>query len=156
LRRRELLVGGAATFLLAACAAPQAMTPATTGTLTAPATTSATASGTAAAQPVTIRLESYNYGTPGLGGKALQTMIDEFQSLHPSITIEGKNTSPTPDGQMNMIVTERAAGDPPDIAQLGLNSVDYAVRELGAQPIDQFAPKDEYDALMQHILPTAR
>ena len=57
---------------------------------------------------------------------------------------------------MNMIVTERAAGDPPDIAQLGLNSVDYAIRELGAQPIDQFAPKDAYDALMQHILPTAR
>ncbi len=116
----------------------------------------ATSGGAPAAPPLTIRLESYNYGTPGLGGKALQTMIDEFQSLHPSITIEGKNTSPTPDGQMNMIVTERAAGDPPDIAQLGLNSVDYAIRELGAQPIDQFAPKAEYDALIQHILPTAR
>jgi sn-glycerol 3-phosphate transport system substrate-binding protein len=106
--------------------------------------------------PVTIRLESYNYGSPGLGGKALQTMIDEFQALYPAIKIEGKNTAPTPDGQMKMIVTEQAAGDPPDIAQLGLNSVDYAIRELGAQPIDQFAAKDEYDALMTHLLPSAR
>src|SRR5579862_551916 len=64
---------------------------------------------TTTADRITIRLESYNYGTPGLGGKALQTMIDEFQARYPSITIEGKNTSPTPDGQMNMIVTERAA-----------------------------------------------
>jgi multiple sugar transport system substrate-binding protein len=150
LLRREFLVGGAATFLLAACAQPQAPAPpAASGASTPPATTPG-------AQQVTVRLESYNYGTPGLGGKALQTMIDEFQTMYPSITIQGRNTSPSPDGQMNTIVTERAAGDPPEIAQLGLNSVDYAIRELGAQPIDQFAPKDEYDALMQHILPTAK
>jgi hypothetical protein len=95
-------------------------------------------------------------GAPGLGGKALQTMIDEFQALNSGINIEGKNTAPTPDGQMKMIVTEQAAGDPPDIAQLGLNSVDYAVRELGAQLIDQFAVKDEYVELMKHLLPSAR
>jgi multiple sugar transport system substrate-binding protein len=142
MQRRALLAAAAAACVLASCGPDQKLTVSSTGT--------------AAVEPVTIRLESYNYGTPGLGGKALQTMIDEFQALHPAISIEGKNTAATPDGQMNMIVSEQAAGDPPDIAQLGLNSVDYAVRELGAQPIDQFAAKDEYDALMRHILPTAR
>jgi multiple sugar transport system substrate-binding protein len=139
LQRRELLAAGAASLFLAHCAP-------------SPATKSAATP----AEQITIRLESYNYGTPGLGGTALQTMIDEFQALQPGIKIEGKNTAPTPDGQMNMIVTEQAAGDPPDIAQLGLNSVDFAVRELGAQPIDQFAAKDEYDELMKHLVPTAR
>jgi hypothetical protein len=105
---------------------------------------------------VTIRLESYNYGTPGLGGKALQAMIDVVPGTASFDHHAGKNTSPTPDGQMNLIVTERAAGDLPDIVQLGLNSADYAIRELGAQPIDQYTPKDEYDDLMNHLLPTAR
>ena len=88
MQRRELLIGGAASLLLASCGQ------------------------TPTAGPLTIRLESYNYGSPGLGGKALQTMIDEFQALNPGIKVEGKNTAPTPDGQMKMIVTEQAAGDP--------------------------------------------
>lgn len=61
--------------------------------------------------------ESYNYGTAGLGGEGTQQLIDEFEALHPGITVEPIGTSA---GEIHTSVqAAAAAGNPPDVAQIG-------------------------------------
>jgi multiple sugar transport system substrate-binding protein len=115
------------------------------------AATAAPAASTA--QSVSIRFDSYNWGTPGLGGQGTQQLIDEFQAANPTITVQPRNVAST--DILKSSVAQAAAGDPPDIAQLVLNNIDFVVANLPIQPLDQIAPKDEFDATMQHILPQA-
>lgn len=126
----------------------------TAPTAAAPAVTSLAASTKLAAQNVTLRFEGYNYGTPGLGGKGMQMIIDEFQIKYPNVKIEGKNVPST--DVLKSVVAQAAAGDPPDIAQMTFTSLDYIVANLPVQAIDQIAPKAEYDELVNHIVPAAR
>jgi multiple sugar transport system substrate-binding protein len=134
------------TLWLASCASPTASAP-----------TPGVAADPLAGQNVTIRFESYNYGTPGLGGKGTQQLIDEFQAAYPNIHVEPKNlpSGGGTAGILNVVVSEAAAGDPPDVAQLVLNTIDYVVNTLPVVAIDSVAPKDEYDETMRHILPQA-
>ena len=113
----------------------------------------ANAPGSPAGQAVTIRFESYNYGAPGLGGQGSQMIIDEFQAMYPNITIAPRNV-PSDQG-VQTVVAETAAGDPPEIAQIGLNNLEYIVHNLPVQAVDEFAPPDEYAEFTQHILPQA-
>jgi multiple sugar transport system substrate-binding protein len=108
-------------------------------------------------ETVTIKFDSYNYGTPGLGGKGTQQLIDEFQALYPSIKVLPHmiGSGGAVGAILNSVVSEVAAGDAPDVAQLVLNTIDFVVHNLPVQAIDQIAPKDEYDALVKHILPQA-
>jgi multiple sugar transport system substrate-binding protein len=152
MRRRDFLAQSAsvpALLGLAACGANTAPSAATDP----PASTPASTPG----EVVTIKFDSYNYGTPGLGGKGTQQLIDEFQALNPNIKVlphmigSGGNVAAI----LNSVVSEVAASDPPDVAQLVLNTLDFVVHNLPVQPIDQIAPKDEYAALVKHILPQA-
>jgi multiple sugar transport system substrate-binding protein len=125
----------------------------------APVMHSATAKPTevlASNQQITLRWDSYNFGAPGIGGKAIQTIIDEFQAKYPNITIEGHNIPSAAVPMMSAVTTEIAGGNAPDIAQLPLQNVDSVISEMGALPIDQFAPKAEFDETMNHILLPAR
>lgn len=131
------------TLLISSCSAP-----ATPVSAPAPAPTSV---GIPAGQTVTIRFDSYNYGAPGIGGKGTQQLIDEFQALYPNIKIQAKNVASTE--MLNSAVAQAAAGDPPDVAQLVLNTLEFAVKNLPVQAIDQIAPKAEYDDLVKHQLP---
>jgi multiple sugar transport system substrate-binding protein len=104
-------------------------------------------------QTVTIKFASYNYGTPGLGGKGTQQLIDEFQAKFPNIKIDARNVGSA--DILKSIVADAAAGDPPDVAQLVLNNLDYVANNLPVQALDQIVPKDEYDAYTKHIVPQA-
>jgi multiple sugar transport system substrate-binding protein len=104
-------------------------------------------------QIVTIRFDSYNWGTPGLGGQGTQQLIDEFQAANPTIVIQPRNVAST--DILKSSVAQAAAGDPPDIAQLVLNNLDFVVNNLPVIALDEIAPKAEFDATMQHILPQA-
>lgn len=130
--------------------------PATSSSTTARATTmpGASSTSTPAGQAVTLRFEGYNYGTPGLGGKGMQMILDEFGAAHPNIKIEPKNVPST--DILKSVVAQAAAGDPPDIAQMTFTSLDYIVANLPVQALDQIAPQDEFDELTKHILPAAR
>lgn len=132
-----------AAIALAACTAAPGAAGSTAGT-SAPA---------ASGQPVSIRFDSYNWGTPGLGGQGTQQLIDEFQAANPNITIQPRNVAST--DILKSSVAQAAAGDPPDIAQLVLNNIDFVVANLPVQPLDQIAPKDEFDDTMKHVLPQA-
>ena len=151
MNRRQFLAVLAATpaiVTLAACATSPSATP------TSPSVVATTAAAVpTAAQTVSIRFDSYNWGTPGLGGQGTQQLIDEFQAANPTIVIQPRNVAST--DILKSTVAQAAAGDPPDIAQLVLNNIDFVVGNLPVQPLDQIAPKDEFDATMQHILPQA-
>ena len=127
-------------------------TSAATSTLAAPAT-DATLPQIPAGQTVTIRFSSYNYGTTGLGGKGTQQLIDEFQAKYPNIKIDARNV-PSPD-MLKTIVAESAAGDPPDVAQIVLNNLDYVANNLPVQAINKIVPRAEYEDFTKHILPQA-
>jgi multiple sugar transport system substrate-binding protein len=89
----------------------------------------------------------------GRGGQGTQQLIDEFQAANSNITIQPRNVAST--DILKSAVAQAAAGDPPDIAQLVLNNIDFVVRNLPVQALDQIAPKDEFEATMKHILPQA-
>jgi multiple sugar transport system substrate-binding protein len=103
-------------------------------------------------QTVTLHLEGYNYGKTAPGGKS--ALIQAFESQHPNIKIQYKFVA-VADG-VKTLAAETAAHRAPDVAQLPYTSLDYIVNSLGAQPIDRLAPKGEYEATIQHILPKAR
>lgn len=134
---------------------PAASTTAAGGT--APGTTQGNPTATLpqipADQTVSISFVSYNFGTPGLGGKGVQQLIDEFQTLHPNIKVVGRNAGIT--DFLKTIVAEAAAGNPPDLAQLALPNLDYAVSNLPLQAINKIAPQAEYAEYTKHILPQA-
>jgi multiple sugar transport system substrate-binding protein len=147
--RRQFLAALATTptvLALQACSAAPA-SPTGSSALAGPTTAAPTS------QPVTIRFDSYNWGTPGLGGQGTQQLIDEFQAANASIKVQPRNVAST--DILKSTVAQAAAGDPPDIAQLVLNNIDFVVRNLPVQPLDQIAPKDEFEATMKHILPQA-
>ena len=145
-------VVGLSLVLLAGCGESAAPAPASVSGTTGSAAASA-GSPIPAGQTVTIRYDSYNYAAPGLGGKGTQMLIDEFQAKYPNIKIQARNV-PSPD-ILKSTVAQAAAGDPPEVVQLVLNGLDFAVNNLPVQPIDQIAPKDEYADMVKHILPQA-
>lgn len=112
------------------------------------------ASAIPAGKTVTIRFESYNFGTPGLGGKGTQSLIDEFQSAFPNIKVEGKYTAV--EEIINSVGAEVAANQAPDVAQLATRNTEFAAQQLRAVALDQAVPRDEYQETMRHILPQAR
>jgi len=101
----------------------------------------------------TISFESYNYGTPDLGGQGTQQLIDEFEKAHPDIKIKPKGDSsadiyPT-------IQAEAAAGNAPDVAQIGWSKETAAVSNLPVVPIQDIAPSKDFTATTAGILPQA-
>lgn len=106
-----------------------------------------------AAEPVTLTWESYNYGTEGLGGQGTQQLIDEFEQQHPDITIEPVGT---PAGEIHTsIQAKAAAGDPPDVAQIGWSKFSFALENLPLVPVEEIAPPEQWEEHTAGILPQA-
>lgn len=105
------------------------------------------------AGPVTIRFVSYNYGTPDLGGQGVQGLIDQFQASHPDIRVEAEGA--TAEQIYPKVQAETAAGDPPDIAQIGWSKLAAAARTLPVTPVDQLAAPNEVAAQLAGIAPQA-
>lgn len=109
--------------------------------------------GSAAGEPVTIVFESYNYGTEGIGGEGMQQLIDEFEAEHPDIRIEPKGT---PTAEIHTSVhAQAAAGNPPDVAQIGWSKFGYLLENLPYVPMEQVAPEGELDAHLEGMYPAA-
>jgi multiple sugar transport system substrate-binding protein len=103
--------------------------------------------------PVTIRFASYNYGTPDLGGQGVQQLIDGFRKDHPNITVapEGGSTAEL----YTRVQAQAAAGDPPDIAQIGWSKLASAATTLPLVPIDQLADPADVTATTAALVPAA-
>lgn len=91
--------------------------------------------------------ESYNYGTASLGGEGTQQLIDEFEALHPDITIEPIGTSA---GEIHTSIQAAvAAGNAPDVAQIGWSKWPFVLENLPWVAIEDIAPSPE--AYEEHI-----
>lgn len=100
---------------------------------------------------VTIVFESYNYGTEGLGGEGMQQLIDEFEAEHPDIRIEPKGT---PTGEIHTSVhAQAAAGNPPDVAQIGWSKFGFLLENLPYVPLTEIAPADELERHLADMYP---
>jgi len=126
--------------------------------LTALAMIGAAACGTATpkagpGEPVTIRFASYNYGTPDLGGEGTQQLIDEFEAAHPDVRIAPEGASAA--DLYARVQAESAAGNPPDIAQIGWSRLAAASTTLPIAPIQDIADPARFTQLTEGLVPAA-
>ncbi|PSL05939.1 carbohydrate ABC transporter substrate-binding protein (CUT1 family) [Haloactinopolyspora alba] len=107
----------------------------------------------AAGEQITIAFESYNYGTDGVGGEGTQQLIDAFEAEHPNIRIDPTGT---PAGEIHSSVhAQAAAGDPPDVAQIGWSKFGFVQENLPYVPFEQVAPAGELQAHLDGMYPAA-
>ncbi|GAA5061665.1 ABC transporter substrate-binding protein [Nocardia callitridis] len=118
----------------------------------------------AADQQVSIVFESYNYGLAGAWTNTFNSLLDEFRTAHPNITVtaqkpQGNSPNPATD-TISSIQNQMVAGTPPDVAQLGFSDLDYTIHELGAEPIDELVGTQElqqnFDGVRHSYAPRAR
>lgn len=134
-RLAALALATAASITLAGCASgsqPDGAAPA--GQLTE----------LAADQQVEITFESYNFASAGIWGDSIMKLIEEFEDEHPNITVNTQAIESTSTGAS--VQQQVLAGDPPDVAQLTFNELDFAATELGAQNLTELVGQAELDA----------
>lgn len=103
----------------------------------------------AAGQQVSIVFESYNFGLAGAWTDTFNALIADFEKQYPNIKVtaqkpQGSDPNPAKNAASS-VQTETAAGNPPDVAQLGFDTLDFAANQLGAQPLTDLFGKSEVD-----------
>ena len=146
-RHRRGLTAAPAVCALLACVALAACS--------SGSTSSAGGSGTAgaAAGPTTITFESYNYGTPDLGGQGMQQLISDFEKAHPDIVVKPSGISAAE--IYSHVVAQASAGNPPDIAEIGWSKEAAAERNLPVVAVQDIAPASQLTQLQHSLSPQA-
>ena len=95
---------------------------------------------------VEIVFESYNLTQAGVWTDTVNQLIDEFETAHPNIKV----TAQPPQGggatqTVQSVQTQVLAGDPPDVAQLTFDSLEYIATQLGAKPISELVSPEELE-----------
>ncbi|ODU07554.1 MAG: ABC transporter substrate-binding protein [Pseudonocardia sp. SCN 72-86] len=97
-------------------------------------------------QQVTLTFESYNFGQAGAWNDTFTALLAGFQAKHPNIKVTGQKpqgTSSNPAADtVSSLQTQLAAGQVPDVAQLGFSDLGFAVSQLGAKPLDDLVGAD--------------
>lgn len=138
-RTRALALAGVTAIALTGCA--------TAGTTTAESTTDVIPE-LADDQQVEIVFESYNLLQAGAWTDTIEGLVADFEAEHPNITVKAQPTQTTGSAGSNTVgsvQTQMLAGNPPDVAQLTFDTLDFAVTELGAQPVEQLVGSDAVD-----------
>lgn len=131
-RRLLLAAGLVGTLALAACSSSSA------------------ADGGSADEPVEITWYSYNYGTAGIAGEGTQVLLDAFAKAHPEVKLIPQAV-PSAD-ILTKTRADVAAGNAPDVVQMGYSKVDEAKKTLPLQPLDEIAG-DRWEAHVAGINP---
>ena len=115
--------------------------------LTAAACSSATSAsepGTGSGNTITLSFLSYNYGTPDLGGQGTQELISAFEAANPTIKIKPQGVPVA--NALTEAQTETAAGDPPDVAQIGWSKMAAAYGALPVTPVQDIPTAAQWQA----------
>jgi sn-glycerol 3-phosphate transport system substrate-binding protein len=105
----------------------------------------ATSSSTSApGNTITLSFLSYNYGTPDLGGQGTQELISAFEAANPTIKIKPQGV-PVVDA-LTKAQTEAAAGDAPDVAQIGWSKMAAAYQALPVTPVQDIPTAAQWQA----------
>ncbi len=115
-------------------------------------------------QQVSITFESYNLSQAGAWTDTFTDLINKFQTAHPNIKVKAqKPATATASGYGSAsaasIQRQIAAGNPPDVGQLVFGDLRYAVKGLGATPLDDVVGRDAVQANFggaHPFAPTAR
>ncbi|MFG1951559.1 ABC transporter substrate-binding protein [Micromonospora sp. NPDC048830] len=99
---------------------------------------------------VTITFSSYNYGTQGAAGTGTQALLDRFAELHPEIRVRPEAV-PTAE-VLTKTKAAVAAGDAPDVVQIGYSKLAEALRTLPTQSLERIAG-DEWRGHVEGITP---
>lgn len=115
-------------------------------------------------QQVSIVFESYNYGMAGAWTDTFNSLLAQFRREHPNIVVTpqkpaGNSPNPATD-TVSSIRNQIAAGNPPDVAQLGFSDLDFTVNQLRAKSLDQLVGADavqaNFDGKTHPYAPAAR
>ncbi|MBM4724275.1 extracellular solute-binding protein [Rhodococcus hoagii] len=102
-------------------------------------------------QEVEIVFESYNLTQAGPWTDTVTGLIADFEAEHPNITVKAQppqGTSTAGSGTASSVQTQLLAGNPPDVAQLTFDTLDFAVNQLGAHSLDSLVGTD---AVQEHL-----
>jgi len=128
----------AAVVSLAAAACSSAATSSSTAA-------AGSASGkSAAGNTITLSFLSYNYGTPDLGGQGTQDLISAFEAANPTIKIKPQGVPVA--NALTEAQTETAAGDAPDVAQIGWSKMAAAYQALPVTPVQDIPTAAQWQA----------
>jgi multiple sugar transport system substrate-binding protein len=133
-----LAVTAGAALLLSGCSTPVSSASGLTGTIPE----------LDADQKVEIVFESYNLLTAGAWTDTITSLIADFEAEYPNITVKAQPTQGAGTAGSNTVgsvQTQMLAGNAPDVAQITFDSLDFAVNELGAQPIEKLVGTEAVD-----------
>ncbi|MDH6279269.1 ABC transporter substrate-binding protein [Prescottella agglutinans] len=102
-------------------------------------------------QNVQITFESYNLTQAGPWTDTINGLIADFEAAHPNIHVKAQppqGTSAAGSGTASSVQTQLLAGNPPDVAQLTFDTLDFAVNELGAKSLDSLVGTN---AVQEHL-----
>jgi sn-glycerol 3-phosphate transport system substrate-binding protein len=112
---------------------------------TSSSTSSASGAAAASGQTITLSFLSYNYGTPDLGGQGTKELIDAFEAANPTIKIKPQGVPVA--NALTEAQTEAAAGDPPDVAQIGWSKMAQAYQVLPVTPVQDIPAAADWQAV---------
>jgi multiple sugar transport system substrate-binding protein len=110
-----------------------------------------TAHRAVAPTPITISFLSYNYGTPDLGGRGTQHLIDAFEAVYPAIRIAPMGVA-TKD-VLTTLRADEAAGHAPDVAQIGWSKMAEACASLPIAPIQDIPSEQDWSVHVEDMSP---
>jgi multiple sugar transport system substrate-binding protein len=101
-------------------------------------------------QHVSIVFESYNFGLAGAWTDTFNALINAFEKAYPNITVTAQKplgSDPNPaHNAASSVQMETAAGNSPDVAQLGFDALGFAAGQLGAKPLNDLVGTGEVQA----------
>ncbi len=88
-----------------------------------------------------VTIQYWNINTESFGAPAVRALIHRFEQLHPNIKVESRFSQNAYTGLLQNIQTAIAAGNPPDVAQVGYLYVNYVAQNLPFIPINRLIKK---------------
>lgn len=99
-------------------------------------------------EQVEIVFESYNLTQAGVWSDTVNQLVSEFEEAHPNITVTAQPTqgaAAAAGNYVGSVQTQLLAGDPPDVAQLTYDALEYTATQLGAKPISDLVSPEELE-----------
>jgi multiple sugar transport system substrate-binding protein len=92
---------------------------------------------------VEITFYSYNLGSAGISAEGTLNLIAAFEEQHPNIKVEGIGV---PGEEItSRVQADLIAGNPPDVAQLIFDDLDFLATNGIATPLEAIVPADELE-----------
>lgn len=102
-----------------------------------------------------VAIEYWTINNPSFGGPQVETFIAEFQEANPGVTVVHRPFDGYPT-IVQTLQTNLAAGNPPDIIQIGYPYRDYVANNLPYIPVDEliaaWGGQETLDQFPQNIL----